>query len=488
MSPFSEHGISLGVGRFSEKLARLSVLPPPGQPGVDAPRAWSPTETGEHAVARRPASLDDLRERIANILARHVPSGAKLTHVPEPDSSRELPFVTEERDASAGSSLGVGPRSGALHLARKRAPLGARVGLAPLIEGASADPSTLALLALDPALASCDPRRALYVDVESTGLGNGAGNVPFLIGIASFDAGSGAFVLEQMFLRRLGEEAPMLSYLRERIEEASMLVSFNGKSFDLPLLRGRAVLSRVGAFPERPHLDLLPVARRLHAHRLASCGLKAIERDVLGLERVGDVSGADIGAIYGHYLRTGDEGALASVVEHNALDVFSMVALVGFYGEPVARHAADEGALARHPDDVGALARVLRRAGRLDEAAAVADYAVDRGGGAASLRVRADVANARGEKAAALADYEALAREADDPEVRLRLAKLYEHHARDFDKALAVVAHGTGERAALAQRRQNRLVTKLANAVSGGTTSGAPSEKKRKGERNALSS
>jgi hypothetical protein len=191
----------------------------------------------------------------------------------------------------------------------------------------------------------------------------------------------------------------------------------------------------------------------------------AIEGEVLGRERVGDVAGGDIVATYMHFLRTGDEGALAGVVEHNAADVLAMVAMVGLYGE---RLAEDDGGYAPHAldgTDLAGVARTLRRAGRLDLAAHLADVAVARGGGAEARRAIGDIAKARGDKARALASFEALAAEVDDPTIRLELCKLYEHHARDFAAALAIVERGTGEHHVDVTRRRSRLVRKLETNV-----------------------
>jgi tetratricopeptide (TPR) repeat protein len=385
-----------------------------------------------------PPSLDQLRDRIATILAR-TPAPA-----PRADPTRgELPFVVEHTE------------HGPLYVRRVRSLPGARVGRAPLVAGRDADPAMLALLALDPSLAGRDPRGALYLDTETTGLAGGTGTVPFLIGLAWFDAEANTFVLEQLLLRRLGEETPMLALLARRLGEASMIVSYNGKSFDLPLLKTRFIMNRLAVPALPPHLDLVHLARRIHSPRLDRHTLATIEAEVLGRVRVGDVSGGEIVATYMHFLRTADEEALLGVVEHNAADVLSMVALVGLYGEPVGSLEAV---------DLAGAAKVLRRAGALDRAAELADEAVTRGGGAAAKRARGDIAQARGDKARALADYEALYDEVDDPSVRLALSKLYEHHVKAFGAALSLVAQGTGETEVAAAKRKQRLERKLRRA------------------------
>lgn len=474
------------MASFQSKLARLPPMPGlPARPqgGVRAPEETpatptpiapiTPAPSGPAAPAAAPVAsvasvasgsvttLDELRDRIARIIARAPVAPPRAN-----PAGGELPFFVEHTEH--------GPR----YVRRVRALPAARVGRVPLVSARDADPAMLALLALDPELAGCDLRRALFLDTETTGLAGGTGTVPFLLGLSWFDAEAGAFIVEQVLLRRLGEEAPILTLLAERLEAASVIVTYNGKAFDMPLLRTRYVMNRLPAPPPRPHLDLVHVARRIHRARLTSRTLVSIEQEVLGRVRVGDVPGGEIVACYAHFLRTGDEAALLGVVEHNEADVLSMVALVGLYGEPL----GDRSGAAGEPlgeevaggayvpaglegEDLACAAAVLRRAGALDRAAALADEAVARGGGAEARRARGDIARARGDKARALADYEALAAEVADPAVRLTLCKLYEHHVRGFARALEVLESGTGEDAEATLRRKSRLLRKLEAAA-----------------------
>jgi uncharacterized protein len=439
---------------FASKLARLP--PPPehraaGERAVpDASASVRAAPDGSGPAPEHRPSLDELRDRIARIVARGDGSSQGEARRADP-SHTELPFVLEQTDC------------GPLYVSREREALVARVGRVPLVAARDADPLMLSLLALDPSLATCDPRRALFLDTETTGLSGGTGTVAFLVGLSWFDTGANAFVMEQILLRRLGEEAPMLKLVAQRIADASMIVTFNGKTFDWPLLRTRFVLNRMEPPAHPPHLDLLHVARRIHRERLKERTLVAIENHVLGRGRIGDIPGGEIVAVYAHFLRTGDESALQAVVDHNAADVLAMVALVGLYGEPL---DGLDGA------DLAGVARTLRRAGHLsafealplnalDRAAEFAEEAVLRGGGAGARRARGDIAKARGDRARALADYEALASEVDDPSVRLELAKLYEHHARHFDRALEMVELGTGEPEHAHARRRDRLRRKI---------------------------
>jgi hypothetical protein len=201
-----------------------------------------------------------------------------------------------------------------------------------------------------------------------------------------------------------------------------------------------------------PHLDLLSVARRLHKKRLGSVTLKRLEGEVLGLDRGPDVDGSEIAPRYAHFLRTGDASALHIVVEHNAIDVISMMALVGLYGEPFELLA---------PLDLVALGHSFLRAKAHERATNVATLARDRGAGPEAIRLAARVAKARGDKQQALLDFEALAREVSDDSVRLELAKLYEHVVKDPKRALTLVEEGTGENTEALAKRKSRLERKL---------------------------
>lgn len=384
-----------------------------------------------------PSPMADLREKMARILGETMPKAETVTR-------GELPFVCEETE--------LGP----LYVRSRRLAVDHRMGRVEIATASKAAPGILALLALDPRLSGCDPRRALYLDTETTGLLGGAGTVAFLVGLAFFEEGGRSLVIEQLFLRQLGEEAPILDRIARRMRDASMLVSYNGKSFDLPLLRTRAVMSRMPALVEKPHLDLVHIARRLHRRRIGACSLSSVEQKVLGFFREGDIPSNEIAARYAHYLRTRDHEAIAAVIEHNDWDVVAMAALVGLYGEPL------EGL---SPEDLAMVAQTLKRAGSLDLAGDVAEAAVLSGGGGEALRARGEIAKARGDKARALLDFAEALEELDDPTLRLELAKLYEHHAHDPLSALEMVLQGTGEGPEATERRRVRLEAKQARLL-----------------------
>ncbi|HEY6080984.1 MAG TPA: ribonuclease H-like domain-containing protein [Polyangiaceae bacterium] len=412
---------------------KLSFLSTPSTPPVNVSLPSGAAPSVEQ-LPKRANLLDELRAKMAEILER--PQFSEPPRPPADPSQTALPFTREETP------------EGPLYRRHVVLPPSHHVGRMPVDAAIDSRPELLALLALDPSLAAVDFSKALFFDTETTGLG-GAGSIAFLLGMAWFDSDRRLNV-EQLLLRSPADEPAMLSLWCERLARAELLVSYNGKSFDWPLLKGRFVMNHRPIPRDLPHLDLLHIGRRLHRERLGACRLIMLESEVLGFERGADVDGGDVPARYAHFLRTGDEEALRQVVEHNAWDVVSMAALIGLYGEPFDL---------MHGHDLVGFARTMKRAGALAVAERAADRALELGATSA-LRVRGDVHKARGDRAAALEDFEALSRGVDDPGLRLELAKLYEHFVKDPARALGVVAQGTGEAESALEKRRERLQRK----------------------------
>jgi uncharacterized protein YprB with RNaseH-like and TPR domain len=177
------------------------------------------------------------------------------------------------------------------------------------------------------ALPSIDPRRCLFLDTETTGLSQGAGTLVFLIGVGFFT--ESGFEVHQYFLRDPAEEPAMLEALYGVIAAHDALVTFNGRSFDVPLLNSRYLLNRRRVhLEEMPNLDLLYPARKLWKRRLESCRLGHLEAEILGVERTEqDVPGWYIPQLYQDYVVTKDARDMTRVIYHNLMDVLSMVTL-----------------------------------------------------------------------------------------------------------------------------------------------------------------
>jgi hypothetical protein len=164
-----------------------------------------------------------------------------------------------------------------------------------------------------------EPAGALFVDTETTGL---SGNMVFLLGVMRIT--SDDVRLGQVFARDYSEEPALLSEWVGILKGAGMLVSFNGKAFDLPVLRDRLGLHGIDASPEPPHLDLLHHARRRWRGVLPDCRLQTLEWQICGRRRAGDIPGEEIPAVYHHFVRTGQTADILSVFHHNALDLVTL--------------------------------------------------------------------------------------------------------------------------------------------------------------------
>ena len=184
------------------------------------------------------------------------------------------------------------------------------------------------------ALRAEDPNQWLFLDTETTGLAGGTGTYAFLIGIAWWNAGG--LEVEQLFMRDHTEEHSVLLELSARLAERPVLVTFNGKSFDWPLLETRYRMTRAIRAPAlAAHLDLLHPARQLWRLRLPSVRLTDLERHVLSeagplaWTRRGDLDSALIPQLYFDHLRGAGSAPLANVFRHNEMDLRALAMLSG---------------------------------------------------------------------------------------------------------------------------------------------------------------
>jgi hypothetical protein len=251
----------------------------------------------------------------------------------------------------------------------------------------------LALPRLDP-----HPGSIAYLDTETTGLSGGTGTYVFAAAVArpiadgepsASGSRAGGLRLAQLFLPQPGMEPAFLHMLLEEVAPAEGLAGFNSGTFDLPILRNRWVMARMsGELTHPPHVDLLTMVRSLYRHRMESCSLRMVEERLLGYERDDPVSGALAPDAYFNYLHGGSGPVLEMVLEHNRLDVISLVHLHSLLLRRVSggdsdMDAADWLALGRHRFRRGARAdgwRALRNAAGYTkgEAAATAGLWISR--------------------------------------------------------------------------------------------------------------
>ena len=190
----------------------------------------------------------------------------------------------------------------------------------------------------DKRIGEIDIHKTVFLDTETTGLSGGAGTFIFLIGLGYFTENQ--FCVRQYFMRDYDEEQALLSALNELLLKFESVITYNGKSFDLPLMETRFIMSGMEMNLKNPaHLDLLYPVRRLWKRRLENCSLSTVERDILGVYRENDVPGYLVPEIYFRYLRTGDARDIKGVFEHNLQDILSLVVLTAkindFFREPL---------------------------------------------------------------------------------------------------------------------------------------------------------
>ncbi len=271
-------------------------------------------------------------------------SGSRLTASP----ARLETLVPGEEIENSGGTCYLSTHAYPLHQTRGAAMLGSLLDLYP-----SVFTPFHPTFGLD---AAPNYQSAAFIDTETTGLGTGAGIYCFMVGVGTFEKPANVaqalaepalqhaqddvshFVVRQLFMRNPAEEKALLMALAELLMDRGMTITFNGRTFDLPLLRARYSQNRrflpathrsVPLLREdAPHLDLLHPARRLWRRRLQSCRLINLEQKILGLERSEeDVPGQLIPLLYTQYLQSGDARAMSRVFYHNGEDIVSMVAL-----------------------------------------------------------------------------------------------------------------------------------------------------------------
>ncbi|HEY6387366.1 MAG TPA: ribonuclease H-like domain-containing protein [Candidatus Acidoferrum sp.] len=287
-----------------------------------------------------------------------------------------------------------------------------------------------------------DPSKWLFLDTETTGLAGGTGTYAFLIGLAWWDAG--ALQVEQLFMRDFAEEYSLLHELAARVAERPVLVTFNGKTFDWPLLDSRFTMTRTIPTPRlAAHLDLLHPARALWKLRLGSVRLVELERHVLDLPRLGwhredDIASSLIPQYYFDYLRGGSADPLVSVMRHNQMDLRGLAALFDKINTLLASQKADRDGV--DSLDLFGLSRFFERRGDSDRAQVACSQALDLGLPAEFLprahRELALLAKRRGDHTAAAALWLELAADPRDGVLACeQLAIHYERRAKDPTRA-----------------------------------------------------
>lgn len=277
----------------------------------------------------------------------------------------------------------------------------------------------------------------IFLDTETTGLSGGTGTIPFMIGAARFIQNQ--FVVEQFFLRNPSEEKAQLAALTQFVDGGQAIVSYNGKSFDLPIINTRYILNRLGnPFEEMAHIDLLHISRRVWKRRLKQCNLGNIEKEILQFRRSGeDAPGYLVPEFYRDYLLNGDGSQIAKVFYHNEVDVVSLSALFTALAAILEDPNADN---LIHAADIYSLGKLMESLDKEDIAVNLyaSDGLIEAKGEelVLSLLSRAKLFKRQKNYEQALPLWQQ-AHELGSPEASLELAIYYEHLAKDLSQALS---------------------------------------------------
>ena len=308
----------------------------------------------------------------------------------------------------------------------------------PLPEGTRLTDGTLALMQGDPNIPHhVEPEELLFLDTETTGLSHGAGTVAFLVGVGIIR--DGALTVTQYLMRDYDEEAFVLRHVWEHLRKCGVLVTYNGRSFDMPLLDTRFVMQRMRVDTASiPHADLLHTARRVWKLRLRRCNLGTLEELIFHEPREDDLPGSEVPQRYFDYLKSKDFSLLEDILRHNAQDIASLARLLFVLGG-----VHDDPLSAEHLQDIYSLGRVFEKRGQ-QEKARMCYRAADAGSMSALSRARlAD--NLRREKqpqeAAALYEKMIASRQGG-AKPYIALSKLLEHRLKAPQAALEIARRG----------------------------------------------
>jgi len=294
-----------------DRLNRAAVVRPPAQPRSGLRPPMPPPDPNPPAEIRH---TRDVR-----------PAQTPAVPSPSPDPGRTLDKIVPGTEVKNDRGAPFYQVDTAVRSIEETADLDERFTdrLADAASGASARLSVFEV---------SRPEQLLFVDIETTGLSNAP---LFLIGILVWD--NGGFAVRQFLARDYSEEAAVIGHFHNQCEGRTLLVSFNGKSFDLPYVKNRAIVAGVPWSAVLRHMDLLHVSRSIWKKRLPNCKLQTLEHHICHRTRYGDIPGHLIGAAYHAFVRTGDAFQMADIIRHNMLDLVTLADILTRMPPPVSK-------------------------------------------------------------------------------------------------------------------------------------------------------
>jgi uncharacterized protein YprB with RNaseH-like and TPR domain len=337
--------------------------------------------------------------------------------------------------------------------------LDGRYGKVRLGEWRDLQPETLAVISGSAAFAALDPQKVLFFDSETTGLAGGTGTIPFMLGFGFFS--ESVFQVKIFLLQDLDREGEFLDAVDDFLAagDFAATVTFNGKAFDFPLLETRYILQR-RRFPllQLPHLDFLFPARTLWKNTFDSRKLGYLGEMLLGISRSDDIEASFIPALYFNFLRSQDLSAIEPVIEHNAMDLVGLAAVVLLGARYLADHSltADEG-------EILGLGMLCERAGLLEKAESFYRIAKDvsgRGEVKARAQRRLSILLKKKKLFHEALELWKLLSENNDLQAYREISVHYEHRERNYYQAVEIVEKALGS-VSLSPSQQQELEKRL---------------------------
>ena len=273
------------------------------------------------------------------------------------------------------------------------------------------------------------PEEIVFFDTETTGLAGGTGTVAFLVGAGRLEGGK--LVVRQFLMNDYHQEPSMLQEFKKTLDGAKAVATYNGKSFDAPLIKTRSILNRINInLDDFIHFDLLHACRRLYKMRLERMKLTDVEEHILGMEREDDIPGSEIPEIFFNYLKYGESNLLDKVIEHNLNDIVSLAKISGMLAQVYAS-PQDAGCT----EDAFCAARTMLQLRRYSQAEAVFDALKDDFEDA--KRELAYLKRTLGSYDEAIVLFDELSSMSRfDASYDIELAKIYEHKMRNYELAV----------------------------------------------------
>ncbi|SFI32324.1 hypothetical protein SAMN02799624_00349 [Paenibacillus sp. UNC496MF] len=444
----------------AERLAGMAEQPPADAVRAEAPGFAAGAHGPEAAEGREEGEAVTFGEGVGGAAgAAADEAAAAIGSIGDAVSGESGPAAQEELHP-AWSGMGVrlvSSTEGEFLVRETRYPLSHRHGAHRLDEWHGVQEAMSAFGAGD----DSGYRNALFLDLETTGLGVGAGNVPFMVGLAYVQ--DDRFVVEQMLIRHPAEERAMIGYLSAMLPTFTHLVTYNGRTFDWPVLHNRFILHGHRAFKWEPvHIDLLHPSRSVWRNTLASCKLSRVEEDRLGISREDDVPGSLAPAIYFQYLADGDPEPLRGVFAHNETDMLSLAALAIRFGHFLAGGVGTRVAMPEEAEELLRTGLWLERMGKTELAEPLyVRFAEHPRPSYRGLCLLAERDKKCGNWSRAVLLWQKAVRTSGDAvlpdyEAHIELAMYYEHKTKELERALQLAEQAfelaAGRRAGLRAR------------------------------------